>query len=342
MQGGNFKKFIIMLFAFLCFSTPLEAITKQEAMQKYLEYKKLAEKYKKLAEQSDETAKKEQDKVTPTTKANVEEKAESKKATQTTLKDNTKKKEAASKPNQEILKDTKKDDKKDTSPWKGTSIGLGGSIVTGNSATTNLNVGININYNPSEQWQNNLLFNYLYSHDDNVSDKSGVRVNRAQLSAKSSWDYDKRNGVYGNLNVLRDELDVFNYVFMESAGYKRVLYKNDDMSLNLTAGPSLTQNQLNSTGEFTNGFGAQSGLQYVWNFTKKSSFKEEFIANYSYQNNNKVNPNVFIYQSNAILSASIYKNLSLQLQFQINGTNVSLPGKIPITTITTTAITYNL
>lgn len=30
MQGSNFKKFIIVIFAFLCFSTPLEAITKQE------------------------------------------------------------------------------------------------------------------------------------------------------------------------------------------------------------------------------------------------------------------------------------------------------------------------
>ncbi|QIW09165.1 DUF481 domain-containing protein [Francisella sp. LA112445] len=339
MQGGNFKKFIIVLFAFLCFSTPLEAITKQEAMQKYLEYKKLAEKYKKLAEQSDDTAKEEQDKTTSTTKDNVADKTEAKKATQTTPKDNTEKKEeASSKPKQEALKD----DKKDTSPWKGTSIGLGGSIVTGNSATTNLNVGININYNPTEQWQNNLLFNYLYSHDDTVSDKSGVRVNRAQLSAKSSWDYDKRNGVYGNLNVLRDELDVFNYVFMESAGYKRILYKNDNMSLNVTAGPSLTQSQLNSTGQFTNGFGAQSGVQYVWNFTKDSSFKEDFIVNYAYQNNNTVNPNVFIYQSNTILSAKLYKNLSLQLQFQLNGTNVSQPGKLPITTITTTALAYEI
>jgi putative salt-induced outer membrane protein YdiY len=327
MQKDNIRKSIIILSTFLCFVTPLDAITKQEAMEKYLEYKKLAEKYKKLAEQPDDTADKQQDTATPTTKENVEAKVEQ---------------SPAKSEEQATLKDNKKEEKKDNSPWKGTSIGLGGSIVTGNSATTNLNVGININYNPSEQWQNNLLFNYLYTHDDTVSDKSGIRVNRAQLSAKSSWDYDKRNGVYGNLNVLRDELDVFNYVFMESAGYKRILYKNDNMSLNVTAGPSLTQSQLNSTGQFTNGFGAQSGVQYIWNFTKDSSFKEDFIVNYAYQNNNTGNPNVFIYQSNTILSAKLYKNLSLQLQFQLNSTNVGLPGKLPITTITTTALAYEI
>ncbi|ASG68945.1 hypothetical protein fh0823_23710 [Francisella halioticida] len=325
MQGGNIKKNIVILFAFLCFTTSLDAITKQGAMEKYLEYNKLAEKYKKLAEQSDNTTNKEQDKHIPT-KDNVEAKAES----------------SSTKLKQVTLKDNKKEEKKDNSPWKGTSIGLGGSIVTGNSATTNINVGININYKPTEQWQNNLLFNYLYSHNDTVSDKSGVRVNRAQLNAKTSWDFDKVNGVYGNLNFLRDELDVFNYVFMESAGYKRVLYKSDDMSLNLTAGPSLTQNELISTGQFSNGFGGQSGLQYVWNFTKDSSFREDFIVNYAYQDNNTVNPNVFIYQSNAILSVKLYKNLSLQLQFQLNGTNVSLPGKQPITTITTTALAYEI
>ncbi|API85865.1 DUF481 domain-containing protein [Francisella uliginis] len=328
MRNTNVHKYIIILFAGLCFATPADAITKQEAQEKYLEYKKLAEKYKKLAEQSepDNTTTKEQDNTTASTETKTEAKPKAK----------------STKPEQKVLKDSKKEDKKEESPWKGTSIGLGGSIVTGNSATTNINVGININYNPTEQWQNNLLFNYLYSHDDTVSDKSGVRVNRAQLSAKTSWDFDKVNGVYGNLNFLRDELDIFSYVLMESGGYKRVLYKNDNMSLNLTAGPSLTQNKLASTGQFSNGVGAQSGLQYVWNFTENSSFKEDFIVNYSYQNNNTINPNVFIYQSNSILSAKLYKNLSLQLQFQLNGTNVTQPGKQPITTITSTALAYEI
>ena len=42
-------------------------------------------------------------------------------------------------------------------------------------------LGVSINYKPIEKWQSSLLFNYLYSHDDNISDTSGVRVNREQL-----------------------------------------------------------------------------------------------------------------------------------------------------------------
>ena len=75
---------------------------------------------------------------------------------------------------------------------------------------------------------------------------------------------------------------------------------------------------------------------------QRAQVLEDFIVNYSYQNNNTVNPNVFIYQSNSILSAKLYKNLSLQLQFQLNGTNVTQPGKQPITTITTTALAYEI
>lgn len=314
MQESYIKKYIMIIFALFYFITPLDALTKQEAEEKYL-------KYKKLAEQQDNITKKECDSIPPTENG-IEDKANT--VDQTTS------------------NNSKEDKKTINNPWKGTSIGLGGSIVTGNSATTNLNAGVSINYKPIEKWQSSLLFNYLYSHDDNVSDTSGVRVNRAQLSANTSWNFDKINGVYGNLNFLRDELDVFRYVFMESLGYKRVLYKNDNMSLNITAGPSLTQNKLASTGcQFSSGIGAQSGLQYVWNFTEKTSFREEFIVNYSYQNN-KVNPNVFIYQNNSILSTNIYKDLSLQLQFQLNGTNLHTAGKKPITTITTTALTYEI
>lgn len=319
MQESYIKRCIVILFALFYFIIPLGALTKQEAEEKYLKYKKLAEKYKKIAEQQNDITQKEEDGVI-STENGVEDKAT---------------------PVQTTSKNSKEDKETINNPWKGTSIGLGGSIVTGNSATTNLNAGVSIIYKPIEKWQSSLLFNYLYSHDDNVSDTSGVRVNRAQLSANTSWNFDKINGVYGSLNFLRDELDVFSYVLMESLGYKRVLYKNNNMSLNITAGPSLTQNKLASTGQFSNGIGAQSGLQYVWNFTDKSSFREEFIVNYSYQNN-KVNPNVFIYQNNSILSANIYKNLSLQLQFQLNGTNLNTAGKKPITTITTTALTYEI
>lgn len=138
---------------------------------------------------------------------------------------------------------------------------------------------------------------------------------------------------------MRDELGFFRYVLMESLDYKRVLYKNDNILLNITVGPSLTQNKLASIGQFSSGLGAQSGLQYVWNFIEKTIFREEFIVN-SYYQNNKVNPNVFIYQNSSILSANIYKDLSLQLQFQLNGTNLHTASKKPTTTITTTALTY--
>lgn len=44
-----------------------------------------------------------------------------------------------------------------TEPWKGTNFGLGGTIATGDSATTNINALANVNYKPMEKWNNKLF-----------------------------------------------------------------------------------------------------------------------------------------------------------------------------------------
>ncbi|WP_119343953.1 DUF481 domain-containing protein [Facilibium subflavum] len=218
-------------------------------------------------------------------------------------------------------------------PWKGTSFGLGGSMTTGNSASTNYNGNANLSYTPIIPWQNTLTMNYLYSRDDR-DNGDGVKTNKFNAFAKTSWNFDKNNGIYFSVNYLNNQLDTYSYILTESLGYLRQLYSNDNMTLSVSTGPSLTQQKVKQTGEFSNAVGWQSGLDYVWNFTDSSSFKQSFLVNYAGDNGTT-------YQSNSSLSTQLYKNLALQFSFQVNGSSWASSGKKRVGTTTTTSLVYN-
>lgn len=218
-------------------------------------------------------------------------------------------------------------------PWKGTSFGLGGSLVTGNSAATNYNANANISYNPIIPWQNTLVMSYLYNRDD-MPNGDGVKTNKFKALLTTSWDFTKNNGVYASLNYLNDQLDTYSYVLTESVGYKRQIFSIDNMSLNTTLGPSLTQSKVKDTGETSNAVGVQSTLNYVWNFSDTSNFKQSFLVNYTPQD-------ATTYQTNSTLSTEIYKNLILQLSFQIDGSSWASSNKKRVNTVTSTTIAYS-
>ncbi len=61
-------------------------------------------------------------------------------------------------------------------PWKGTDIGIGGTVATGDNATTNVNALANVSYQPREEWKNKLFFNYVYSRDDRSTTPEAKQV----------------------------------------------------------------------------------------------------------------------------------------------------------------------
>ena len=217
-------------------------------------------------------------------------------------------------------------------PWKGTSVSFGGGIVTGNSAAINYNSSANISYNPIIPWQNTLIMSYLYNRDD-VANGKGVKMNKFQVKIKSSWNFNKNNGVYSQINYLNNQLDTYTYILSESVGYQRKLYSSDSMSFDTTIGRSLTQQKIKEIGKSSNALGAQVGLDYLWNFTKMSSFKQSFLVNWAANN-------ATTYQANSTLVTEMYRNLTLQLGFQINGSSWASLDKKRVNTVMSTKIAY--
>ena len=288
--------------------------------QKYLKYKKLEDKYRIMAEHYH--------KLSVDNKANTSS-TNSGSSSSVKLNKISRSNNKSSVDNYKAIKE----------PWKGSSFGLGGSMTTGNSQTENLNVATNIKYNPIKRWENTLLFNYLYSIDTSDGSDSEVTVNNIKIDAKTSWDFSKENAIYGSVNYLKDEVGSYSNNWIESVGYQRNLYKTSNLNLNATLGPSLNQSQLQSDNDWSHGIGLQTTLNFSWNFSKNNSFAEKILTNYSYQDKA---PNNLAYQSNSILSFKIYKNLNLQLQFQVNGNTWVEPGSKRVDTVTSTSITYIL
>ncbi|AXA33369.1 DUF481 domain-containing protein [Francisella adeliensis] len=318
------KKIILFVGCFLSYGF-VSADTNSDAQN--IDYQKEAEKYKKLYEKyqklADESNKKDTAKTSKAeSKEAVENKAIEKKPTEPVKKE-------VSTP-KEIVSDAI------TEPWKGTNFGLGGTIATGDSATTNINALANVNYKPMEKWNNKLFFNYVYSRD-NRAETRAVKINKAQVRAETSWDFTKLNGAYGRLTYLNDELSSYDYIFTESVGYKRRLFDNEKktMYIDISAGPSFMQSRITGKDFQASEPGFQATFDYVWNFTDKSNFKQNLLYNYDQKNRS-------VYQSISALSVELYKNFSLQLTFQLNGTTLVVPGKENINTLTSTNIMYNL
>lgn len=305
---------IILLFVGMCFLNDSFASTSSTDKEQSIEYQKEADKYKKLYEKYQKLADKSNE-AKPSKEA-----VATAKTTEAT--------EAKPQDSQtwEVIKD----------PWKGSDFGVGGTIATGDSATTNVNALIDIDYQPIERWNNKLFFNYVYS-TNNSGKSRRVKVNKFQARAETAWDFTKANGIYGRMSYLNDELSTYDFIFTESVGYKRRVYENKDKSmyLDVSAGPSFLQSRV-TNGQFqANEPGFQATLDYAWKFTDKSNFKQNILYNYDQKNRS-------IYQSISAVSVEVYKNFKLQLSFQLNGTTLVTPGKSNINTITSTNIMYTL
>ncbi|MFT4694199.1 MAG: putative salt-induced outer membrane protein YdiY [Francisella sp.] len=319
------NKKIIILFAGVCFLNNNFATTIPINKEQNIEYQKEADKYKELYEKYQKLA-------NEASSEKMEDKSTDKKLVKSTEKSS-----------EEIPLASPVEEKKDSKapevvaePWKGTDFGFGGTIATGDSATTNVNALANVSYQPMDEWKNKLFFNYVYSTNDQGKTRA-VKINKSQVRAETSWNFTKVNAAYGRLTYLNDELSTYDFIFTESVGYKRRVYENEGktMYVELSAGPSFLQSRVTNGQLEVNKPGFQSTFDYVWNFADKSNFKQNILYNYDQKNKS-------IYQGISALSVELYKNFSLQLTFQLNGTTLVTPGKNNINTITSTNIMYTL
>lgn len=223
------------------------------------------------------------------------------------------------------------------SPWDGTNASLGFQYNTGNTFTRNLAAATSISYKASEKWLNTLTANYQNNFDYN---KDQTTANKFYSSGQTEYDFNKYNGVYLNVQYLNDQLSGYVYQTNENVGYKRLIFKNDSMNLNLFVGPGLQQTRQteDTGGAFQNEPSIQVKTQYNWNINDKTTYQQtlQWLKT-------PINYQVGLTMS---LSTSIYNSLGLQPSFTLNYNSnppVDKNGnqKKKLDTVTQLSLVYN-
>ncbi|TNF65972.1 MAG: DUF481 domain-containing protein [Gammaproteobacteria bacterium] len=195
------------------------------------------------------------------------------------------------------------------SPWNGTNATLGFQYNTGNTFQRNLSASTNVSYKADKHWLHTLSMNYQNAFDYN---KDATTANKFFATGQSEYDFSQYNGVYLNIQYLNDQLSGYVYQINENVGYKRRLYKNNGMTLDLFFGPGMQQTrQTQETGgTFHNEPSVQVKTQYKWQMNDKTSYSQtiQWIKT----------PRHYTVGLTMSLTTSLYNSFGLQPSFTLN------------------------
>ena len=214
------------------------------------------------------------------------------------------------------------------SPWKGTNVGAGAVINTGNTRSQSYNVQTNLHYKQN-QWQ----FAGLQTYQRSETSKDGVTADRLYLQGQLQYNFVDRNYAYTQANYTDDRFDGYSYTGNWNIGYGRNIPMPDNMKLSFQGGPGIQRTvpkDTNKTHDFPN---LQLAANYAWQINDQVEFKQVVQSNVTNQNTRTT--------FTTSLATNLFANLSFQINFQaINDTDPQ-PQKASWSTITTLNLVYN-
>ena len=214
------------------------------------------------------------------------------------------------------------------SPWKGTNVGAGAVINTGNTRSQSYNLQTNLHYQRN-QWQ----FSGLQTYQRNETAKDGVTANRLYLQGQLQYNFVNRNYAFTQVNYTDDRFDGYNYTGNWNIGYGRNIPMPENMTLNFQGGPGIQHTVPRDTDKVHDFPNLQLQGNYTWQINDQVEFKQDIQTNLTNQNTRTT--------FTTSLSASLFAHLSFQINFQaINDTDPQ-PNKAGWSTITTLNLVYN-
>lgn len=215
------------------------------------------------------------------------------------------------------------------SPWKGSGAGLGFLMNTGDTQNNSLNSNLNLNYKPSASW----TFISKDTFQRTGSKQSGLSSWQLALYAQENYNFTAKNYIYAYANYMNDKFDGYDYRLQESVGYGHNLHVPKNMTLSIQFGPGLEQSKTRDTGKTENIPTANLGINYKWDFAKKSSFTENLTTVASKQ--------TVLTTSKTALTTNVLYNFNMQLSYQLIQSTRPVDDKHHINTATTVSIIYN-
>lgn len=181
------NKKTILLFALGCFLNNSFATTIPTSKEQNIEYQKEADKYKELYEKYQKLADEANSKKVI---KKADEKEDSKSAEKPIVEQKNIVPPVQDKADIKPTKDSKEPEAV-VEPWDGTDFGIGATVATGDSATTNVNLMSNISYKPFKEWSSKAFLNYVYSSNDRPGERA-VKINKTQIRGETAWNFTKK------------------------------------------------------------------------------------------------------------------------------------------------------
>lgn len=193
-------------------------------------------------------------------------------------------------------------------PWEG-NVKLGYLATTGNTDTSSLNTGFEVNYTTG-RWEHGATGLAINSAENDVTTAEAY-----ELGWRSGWDFSERDFLFGRLDWRKDRFGAFNTQFSQTLGYGRRIIDTGVHTLNgeVGAGARQSEDQTGVTEDETILTGA---LAYKWKFSDSASFTQ--TLNVEVGNENTYSESV------TAITATLVGSLNLVASYTIKN-NSSVP-----------------
>lgn len=202
-----------------------------------------------------------------------------------------------------------------------------GNIQAGYTAQTGNTTNSSLSADTTMTWFNTNTANSIWGSARNTS-SSGVRSSeKYQAGARSRYNLDDNNYVFGQGSWLSDRYNGYRARDVGAVGYGRQIWSGPVHTLNLEAGPGVRHDEFEQGGNSTRALAYASGA-----YSYKISDTAKFTQGLSVLANDETT-----YNSETALTVAINTHFSLKLAYDVTY-NTKPPASAPDKTDTVTSI----
>jgi len=140
--------------------------------------------------------------------------------------------------------------------WTGEGV-FGAGITTGNTETTDLGAALKLKHDDGGEWTQAVELAAEYGETNSVETK-----NRIAAAGQVDRILDERLSIYGRATFERDEFSGFENRYFVGAGLAYKVVISEPTNWTLSAGPGYRIDEIRSTGESEESFGASAGSRF--------------------------------------------------------------------------------
>ncbi len=220
----------------------------------------------------------------------------------------------------------------ENSPWDGSNAQVGLTANSGNTQTTDINTGLNVNY-AKHKWKN--VFNFTTQIQKNGGETSKEKY-FAQNQTNFNFGDSYNQFIFLNANTTMDKQSPYTYQIVGAAGYGLDLIDKEKFKWSIQAGPGFRTNKNRSTNTSEDKYATTAQTMLDWKMSKNVDLNEALNAIWGQPSN--------YYKSVTGFTNKITGNIATSVSFTVEHYDKIPPGsKNTHKTDTTTAISivYN-